>query len=734
MDVSKKRAAPLVRAVRLIAEQYSKPDAAAVTAAVFLSGLWSPGEHIHPFATALLCAATRTGLPVFTGALLSCAFAGGNALPVLIINLICGIMKLAAQVKLKSPAAINAAGAAVAVAAGFGQAFSGWLSSDGTIRALTRCGVFGSLIPLFSFIFIGLFTERPPLGAVHSRAAQLAACFASACTLSWINIGSFSAAAAWSLALTLFCALRAAKTDPSRSMSAGCVTGFVCALGCGDLALLPALGLCGLCGGFLFVGSRTFALTVSLAVSVLASLVNSGGSILTGSLLHCAAAVPVFALLCKLPVRTASIFAPCTLPVSGPRERADSRLGTLCALESSFLSLSRAFANVSTAESALGDTVPECCRSCAGCFAHGIDEFDAANAISRLTRGQDRRLPAEMMNKCPRSQRLLLELPSMGGKKLAQTAEDYLSFSRLMGSIRAAEDDSRAEDAELSRAVFAELRRMGIFCRRASVRGKRTLTLEAYDVEISSMRCTSDELRSKIGSVLGVCLSEPEFVTVGECVSLRMHSVERLRADYSCVTRAKKGENANGDTVAAFSSEDGRFYALVGDGMGSGADASVCSRLSCIFLEKLLMLGADKRDVFPLLNRVLLKKENECFAGIDLLELDLVRSRASVLKAGAAPTFVLRDGKVSVLSAKTSPLGIIDAPVMEKLDFSPRRGDWVLMVSDGVTPDQQSVRAMCTLLRSRRFNSASELALAASELKKCEKEGDDASVIAVRIA
>ena len=67
--------------------------------------------------------------------------------------------------------------------------------------------------------------------------------------------------------------------------------------------------------------------------------------------------------------------------------------------------------------------------------------------------------------------------------------------------------------------------------------------------------------------------------------------------------------------------------------MGSGADASVCSRLSCIFLEKLLMLGADKRDVFPLLNRVLLKKENECFAGIDLLELDLVRSRASVLKA-----------------------------------------------------------------------------------------------------
>jgi len=346
-------------------------------------------------------------------------------------------------------------------------------------------------------------------------------------------------------------------------------------------------------------------------------------------------------------------------------------------------------------------------------------------------------LPSYIVSKCPSAEELSGCLSSLrdcaGGGFLAHTADEYLNFSRLLGSLRTKEDEKQLEDTELSRAVAETLFSLGIGCRRACVRGKRELVIEAYDTDATKIACSSTVLRASLEKACARKLGDVQFIVTQDCTTLRVCSVNALKAEYSTASRAKQGEKANGDTISVFTTDDGRFCSLIGDGMGSGEDASVCSRLSCLFLEKLLSLGADKKDAFALLNKVLIKKGDECFSSLDLFELDMCDGSASLLKAGGAPSFVIRAGKASVLSGRSSPLGILDSLSLCHIRFKPGKGDMVLMVSDGAADSPDDSREMCEFLSSRTFPSTNALALAVLDRASGNTKRDDISVAALKI-
>ena len=75
----------------------------------------------------------------------------------------------------------------------------------------------------------------------------------------------------------------------------------------------------------------------------------------------------------------------------------------------------------------------------------------------------------------------------------------------------------------------------------------------------------------------------------------------------------------------------------------------------------------------------------ESSATVDLFELDLLTGRASIVKSGAAPTYVRRDGEIFRLHSNTVPIGILAAIDAKKTELEVGEGDVIVLVSDGVS-------------------------------------------------
>lgn len=119
---------------------------------------------------------------------------------------------------------------------------------------------------------------------------------------------------------------------------------------------------------------------------------------------------------------------------------------------------------------------------------------------------------------------------------------------------------------------------------------------------------------------------------------------------------------------------------------------------------------------------------------MDLLEIDLLDSKASFIKAGAAPAYVVRSAKLYKISSETPPAGIIGAFSAENTSFSLCSGDVILLLSDGITENFDSTPWLAEILG---FNVNEDISkLASAILAKARSLGihdDDMSVVAVRV-
>ena len=125
---------------------------------------------------------------------------------------------------------------------------------------------------------------------------------------------------------------------------------------------------------------------------------------------------------------------------------------------------------------------------------------------------------------------------------------------------------------------------------------------------------------------------------------------------------------------------------------------------------------------------------HECSATVDLMELDLMQSRASFYKSGAAPTYVFRNGSLFKLRSHTVPVGIIRELDTRRIGFDVSPGDVIVMVSDGVTQGKEDCPWLFDLLRSQG-EDASPDRLADLIVKYAKGEGgtDDISVLIIKV-
>ena len=537
----------------------------------------------------------------------------------------------------------------------------------------------------------------------------------------------------------------------------GCVAGFILGFTCQNPLFSAPLGIGSLISGYLMT-KNLFCAVLSFPVSTLfVYFYLFGLSKAELFIPFTAAGTLIYLALCKrlpdiAPFSSSESGKDAKEPTQKNNEflKVSDSLSGLSAVLYKFAEHMKSPANAETAE-VIDNAFSKVCESCSMknmCYAKRECNFPAVKSkiISILhsrSLVQDE-LSSFLLHKCIKTNELCsyinlhyseLHFMTMKSNRTQTAAALYNSMSRLLRSTSKQESDKNKRDENLEKTISDALKRIGVEFTKVTAKGSRYKEIRVHGIRPDKIPCSSKELSEYLSDECKFRFSEP-FFDISDSAEMVMTFTRDtiLSVDYAQCCEPKEDESVNGDTVSFFENDKGFFYTIIADGMGSGKAAAATSRLSCVFLEKMLSAGTAKNVCIEMLNNLLLSKNDETFSGLDLLEIDRLSGSAYFIKAGAAPSFVLRKSRLYKICSETPPVGIIPSFSAESTRFSLEKGDVIIMVSDGVIESDADAVWLSELIGEDTENEPAYLAKRLIE-KSEEVSGrhDDASACVIRI-
>ncbi len=169
---------------------------------------------------------------------------------------------------------------------------------------------------------------------------------------------------------------------------------------------------------------------------------------------------------------------------------------------------------------------------------------------------------------------------------------------------------------------------------------------------------------------------------------IKLISTPKYNIKTEIISEKKVGENVSGDTYLQMELQDLRKLTVISDGVGSGKDAAQSSTAVINILERLLSGGFNEEKAIEIVNSIIkLKGDDELYATLDASIINEKDGECFFIKLGAAPTYLIENGKVITITSTTIPVGLVDntdyIPICKKLN----EGDFVIQISDGVVQD-----------------------------------------------
>lgn len=162
---------------------------------------------------------------------------------------------------------------------------------------------------------------------------------------------------------------------------------------------------------------------------------------------------------------------------------------------------------------------------------------------------------------------------------------------------------------------------------------------------------------------------EPKFHT--------LHGVARLNKD---------GAQISGDNFSFLDGEGGETVLTLSDGMGSGIRACKESEMVIELIEKFLETGFQKETAIRMMNSAMVMQgEDGMYSTVDMAAVDLYTGICEFYKIGAAAAFIKRGEQVEIVSSASLPAGVFPELEIEKSRRSLGDGDFIVLLSDGVT-------------------------------------------------
>ena len=362
----------------------------------------------------------------------------------------------------------------------------------------------------------------------------------------------------------------------------------------------------------------------------------------------------------------------------------------------------------------------------------------------------EKKLPENFKKKCSRKNEIIKDANlscSIATKKAFQNekteifALDYDAVANILNDAIAENENEFRTDPKTSKIIARAISDSGYGEHSVMVFGKRKLKIIARNLDLKEQSGNISSLKKRLECITGVVLSEPSFELSFGSVNMQLESVRSYSADCAFSSSNCDNESICGDTVSIFENKNDYLYALISDGMGTGRQAALASEISNTFLRNMLTAGNRMETSLRMLNSVLrsktAKSEDECSATIDLLQLDLYSGALTLVKSGAAPTFVLRRENVFKLSSPSFPIGILRSLDAKQLSINCEDGDLVVMISDGAVKNGDDFTFITNLLNEKNIADESASKIADKIVRRARAEADlqndDISVVVIKV-
>lgn len=265
-------------------------------------------------------------------------------------------------------------------------------------------------------------------------------------------------------------------------------------------------------------------------------------------------------------------------------------------------------------------------------------------------------------------------------------AGQFMNVSSLLESL--CEDIGR--DVRFDMDVAARLRSSAVNCGLDATECCCAINeMEKMSVEMRVKKPYDRALVANLSSQIDVLTDRsfnlPEIEEYNDCVKLIYKEKTQYRVLSSCTQFNSGEERFSGDSYTTFTDNNGCFYALICDGMGTGAKAAISSSLAVSLFEKLIKAGFGINASVNTVNTSLISKSgDECSVTLDLVVIDLYTGHCEFYKCGATDTLVKKKGKIVTIGFDSLPLGILSNTDMGTGSGVLDSGDIIVMCTDGV--------------------------------------------------
>ena len=603
-----------------------------------------------------------------------------------------------------------------------------------------------------------LLNDRRDTGAVSlggSRTFLLAAVYiAVISTLSSVTLLVFDIGRAAGCTALLFMARR---YKMSGGAAMGALTCCAVLIGAPPLAintmLLATAGL--ICGAFTELG--VLALCISFIAVCAVGLLTVGGSDSAAMFLDAALGTVIYAAMPQGALRRISSRLFIGKDAADTVTRATAaRLGfaasSLGEIRSRLTQVSSAMDKKSSRESLSAQVFEEMCRSCENrCLCHREPDSSAA-AFQRLeqltmkynglTDSDVRRkfkecaFPELVSDSFNYAYKQLLEhkAEQLRVSQLRSVVSDQLeAMEHILGDLSVRVGQVRSIDRALSDRVSDWFSRSGCRNARACVYLDPSGFCHAEVFTSNPPEADPIALSVAVSDITDCMMGLPVFSRSDRLIRIELSEQPAYEITDGSFFAASSDNGYSGDTYRLARISPCECAAVLSDGMGTGKRAKLDSMFAVSLAEKLLTAGVSAQSALGLINSMLrVKGWDESFATMDIVRFDLCAGTAELMKAGAAPTYLFRDGAVMRFSGDSMPAGILERCAPDIFHCKLFDGDILLMTSDGV--DEQTLREA---LRSAPDTSDPEqLSAIIGELamdKAACGHRDDISVAAFRI-
>lgn len=204
----------------------------------------------------------------------------------------------------------------------------------------------------------------------------------------------------------------------------------------------------------------------------------------------------------------------------------------------------------------------------------------------------------------------------------------------------------------------------------------------------------------------------------------------------------KEGEKFTGDSYSYGRTKDGNYITIISDGMGSGPEAGLESKVSVEIIEKFMEVGFDEKIAIDAVNAIMSIKfsEDEKFSTLDMNKIDLYTGNAKFMKVGAIESFIKRGNKVEVINSNTLPFGVLEEPDVDTVEKQVSNGDVIVSISDGILDVKNDgsfdTTWLIEFLKNTKYRQPKDLSIAILEKAKELSGGkakDDMTVVVSKV-